>query len=44
MKEVSLDVFSRNMMSNVSQVASFKSFILLAVYNDKHCLLGVAMR
>lgn len=43
-KGVSLDVLSWNVMSNVSQVASFKSFILLALYNEKHCVLGVVMR
>lgn len=44
LKEVSLDAFSENVMPIVSQVASFKFFILLALYNDKHCLLVVVMR
>lgn len=44
LKEVSLDVLSRSMMSNESQVAFLQSFILLALYNEKYCLLGVVMR
>lgn len=39
-KELSLDVFPWN-MSHESQVVSFKSFSLLTLYNEKHCLLGV---
>ena len=43
-KEMSLDIFPWVMLSHESQVASFRSFILLTFYNEKHCLLWVVMR